>query len=819
MCFVSDDQVLVQLAERVAAGSLVIARLHMPPAKAPPPGESTEDAATTAVAQNTASGAGGSHDAAVNQVVPSDKTEKHPFTLRLLDQELKAIEGVAVTFQIDGENETRVAVTNGSGEATITDGARPTATAKIKEIASVRKVIASRKTLAQKVPKPLPAHTRAEPLSDEMDEVPLTKGVRETLIVTRPAFRARFPGGHFETNKTFPKLGIVGALGSTLSHFHDTISKEPRELLVVGHTDTVGDKGYNLKLSLERARAVKECLEHDAKPWVRRFSKAEVGEVWGKPEIEHMLCALKRPLIDAESTSRDNGKIERLVRSYMALGGRASALEIVAHGCGESFPVEHDDEGENEEKENRRVELFFFAGPMAPEPPGETSEKGTPSYPAWQKQVVDAIELPPTSIKVRASLFFDGTMNNRANTMARLGDSKLDVADTSYENDYSNVSKLEETLRDQDGYDEPIKIYTEGIGTTNNDEDSPKIGGGLGAGPTGLVAKVHNAFIALVDRLLLLDARHIECLDLDVFGFSRGAAAARCFVHVALHGASWSERKGVFVMPLKSLKDTLEGEGYHVCKVNVRFVGLFDTVASYQYDHDDDTEQLHLDAIAVADRVVQLAASEEHRVNFRLTSIESAQAKGAGIELFLPGCHSDVGGGYRRGAVKTQLYDMDVAWRSKSDDERIEREKKWLIAMGWNTADELKETFTNEIIGSRADVKNDYDRIPLHLMARYAAEYKLDFSVKVSYPIPPDLHDARSQIDAYIQSLGTDPQSKIEDWFAYPEPPSPPPPWLTKLRHDYLHFSARYGTLLGAHAPNWEPDGKTGKRKRRINHG
>lgn len=54
LCFASDEQVLQQIAERVASGALVIARMPPALAKAPPPGEGTVDGAAAAEAAEEA---------------------------------------------------------------------------------------------------------------------------------------------------------------------------------------------------------------------------------------------------------------------------------------------------------------------------------------------------------------------------------------------------------------------------------------------------------------------------------------------------------------------------------------------------------------------------------------------------------------------------------------------------------------------------------------------------------------------------------------------------------------------------------------------
>src|SRR4029079_14671764 len=87
--------------------------------------------------------------------------------------------------------------------------------------------------------------------------------------------------------------------------------------------------------------------------------------------------------------------------------------------------------------------------------------------------------------------------------------------------------------------------------------------------------------------------------------FSRGAAAARHFVYKMMREEG------------QTLLDRLRDRGFSVGSVAVKFVGLFDTVASFGYAHYNDTRDLDLDAIAAADYVVQLAAAPEPRGDFR----------------------------------------------------------------------------------------------------------------------------------------------------------------------------------------------------------
>jgi len=109
--------------------------------------------------------------------------------------------------------------------------------------------------------------------------------------------------------------------------------------------------------------------------------------------------------------------------------------------------------------------------------------------------------------------------------------SKLDrqAVDNSFSNDFTNVARLYKCC-EQDKY----AIYVEGIGTVDNRRDVDD-GFQYGSGCTGVRGKVRLGCSRLADRIkVLIDQKSNENKDLDiiyidVFGFSRGAAAARNF--------------------------------------------------------------------------------------------------------------------------------------------------------------------------------------------------------------------------------------------------------------------------------------------------
>lgn len=275
------------------------------------------------------------------------------------------------------------------------------------------------------------------------------------------------------------------------------------------------------------------------------------------------------------------------------------------------------------------------------------------------------------TLKVVTGMFFDGTGNNAGNTQTRrrLEDQCL----TAYEagalskqqcekelahlqelgaspfNDLSNVAKLYDLYRDKPDETiteriEYLRVYVDGIGTKTGEEDSG-ISMGTGLGSLGVVAKVKDGSEKLAKELREQRTLKIEHLTLDIFGFSRGAAAARHFANEVLKG------------PTGTLGQALAAQGIPwPQQVDIRFVGLFDTVAAIvnlvngdfsPHNAQNDPVNINLSPERIR-HVVQLAARDEHRHNFSLNSLRSPDGSLPANfrEWVLPGAHSDIGGGY-----------------------------------------------------------------------------------------------------------------------------------------------------------------------------
>lgn len=369
-------------------------------------------------------------------------------------------------------------------------------------------------------------------------------------------------------------------------------------------------------------------------------------------------------------------------------------------------------------------------------------------------------------VKLNINLFFDGTLNNGNNTDARLAYNKkkkgvalnpdeLKAAEayrknheagSSYENYYSNIAIMHQ-MNIADNKNREIKIYIEGEGTEDYKGDDTD-GYAFGSGKTGIPAKVNIAFLKIKEGIKNIQDNYIEKdefineIELTVFGFSRGAAAARHFI---------------------ALKYKVQDE-YNIesAKFSVKFVGLFDTVSSYHDAHslitgavnknfDNDVDELKLKMEGVK-KVFHLTAADEYRENFSLTTIEHSIAAGVGFELEIPGAHSDIGGGYAEVENETRYF---------SDEPDFKNIQQVLQQQGWYTPEQLNYPMKSEQAGkpyggTRIGIPNSYQYVALAIMVKMAEKYGLKFNKalmeggkKATYKVPDDLNFAKENLLSY----------------------------------------------------------------------
>ncbi len=146
-----------------------------------------------------------------------------------------------------------------------------------------------------------------------------------------------------------------------------------------------------------------------------------------------------------------------------------------------------------------------------------------------------------------------------------------------------------------------------------------------------------------------------EALALDVVGFSRGAALARHFGNrVSQHmrdGRFWLQH------PQRGILSSC---------VDLRFMGLFDTVAQFNVLGAGNAA-FDLTIAPAWKWVAHAVALHEHRWLFPLTSARGTQVGGNVVERAFVGAHADIGGGYLTrqaspGSTPGDLSQVALAW-------------------------------------------------------------------------------------------------------------------------------------------------------------
>lgn len=427
---------------------------------------------------------------------------------------------------------------------------------------------------------------------------------------------------------------------------------------------------------------------------------------------------------------------------------------------------------------------------------------------------------PDNIISVTLGVFFDGTLNNKTNTDARRSgaDSYKEHGgkpsdNNSYNNDWSNVARLWEN------YDKKNAIYVEGIGTTDNGGDEMD-GYAFGSEDTGIKAKVQIGCEDVAEKVNLLKKANpsakLGTITLDVFGFSRGAAAARYFVHLVSKRKMTADPQSV---NFGSLGTELKKIGVNPDEitVNIRFLGIFDTVSSYSENtwttspnFSNDIAELHLNDIQKAKKIVHFTAENEHRINFDLTDIvayDRVKQKRIimGIERSFPGVHSDIGGGYETGPESKD----EIINGSESVQQR---RKEQLVVEGWFTDEQLIiHPYRRKLSSNRERVKKTYSYIPLQFMGQYGknSNLKIDteqISNKYKISDDPLLVRVKNKLSPYVMENGRPytfrwfqdihnqykgakvPEQKYADYQRELKEQED----LRKLRNEYLHWSADY---------------------------
>jgi len=474
----------------------------------------------------------------------------------------------------------------------------------------------------------------------------------------------------------------------------------------------------------------------------------------------------------------------------------------------------------------------------------------TPSFAPEPEKHAQTGKKKKREITLTIGVFFDGTGNNAVNTQNMMkaytaGHYNLDDPEaesilakcardnfgvsgsgaTSYTGYYTNIHWLSTLYSRRFAEDNPNiqrAVYIDGIGTDAGKPDST-LGQGFGISDTGVIAKTNKAVSMLADSIqAALDAVSnqqadnkliVRVLQFDIFGFSRGAAAARHFAN-----RIQSEDPAI----ISAIRQGVTGTDFNGSPAGkTRFIGIFDTVAAIGTPvnglnpHSADTGDVNLLLRpGVAEKVFHITAANECRFNFALNSVKPAWP-----ELALPGVHSDIGGGYlpvtkehlfltrpatetvpySQPGEKTQAYRQAVAQLQTLDKSPclapLLRTNE-ISAETWHD-DRLppdrygqvqKRSFAALTLRERT-VRNDWPRVALRVMLEAAQEAGVMFDSILSkdkeLTIPDELASLRDKALAMGKAVrnGQTPSTFSQDE-------------LDVIAEKYIHCSANWNAIV-----------------------
>lgn len=399
--------------------------------------------------------------------------------------------------------------------------------------------------------------------------------------------------------------------------------------------------------------------------------------------------------------------------------------------------------------------------------------------------------------------------------------------DNSFSNDYTNVARMYKCCKQV-----TYGVYVEGIGTLNNTRDVDD-GFQYGSGKTGVRGKVRKGCEMVADRIdvlkkQLIKKKALTKITIDTFGFSRGAAAARNFAYeingkkrpvdveikksrkitgytqmdspegpitVPEYGDIWIDKDKMEVDPNYLVdgklpkfgflgyyllsKDIMSKEELEDLELDVRFIGVYDTVSSYEeygdmgtlkrvgwegmkhstlgsrYNFGDDVEQLQLLNPGSYFKAVHFTAGNEHRENFSLTRFPGS------IEKEFPGVHCDIGGAYENGKETVD----EIETSNHKPVWFLNKRRQQLIDEHWFDEEQItiNNSFLNvltmgavyrKITGIRF-LRKEYSYIPLQFMEEFGKnlyDHQLNIKTETTYSIQHDncLNQAKDILHHYV---------------------------------------------------------------------
>ena len=240
------------------------------------------------------------------------------------------------------------------------------------------------------------------------------------------------------------------------------------------------------------------------------------------------------------------------------------------------------------------------------------------------------------SKSVYFSVYLDGTANSKDNdkpTGSHTNVARLFELDTAQGTNLAVNSDHVPLKYDPAQYaGQSEKIYLDGVGSQRSSTPNALLERGTGLGGQNRIEQAYDAFVAFYNKNQDLD------IDVNVIGFSRGAAQARALANEIIDrgvprlDSNWKPTREYLVPPGQA---------------EINKLGIFDTVASYGIPITDSHPNKNLEISKNVKSTTHLVAMHEYRSTFPLTSALRNDDNSRIEEVKFAGAHSQVGGGYR----------------------------------------------------------------------------------------------------------------------------------------------------------------------------
>ncbi|MCJ8152266.1 DUF2235 domain-containing protein [Chryseobacterium sp. SSA4.19] len=366
---------------------------------------------------------------------------------------------------------------------------------------------------------------------------------------------------------------------------------------------------------------------------------------------------------------------------------------------------------------------------------------------------------------ISIGIFFDGTGNNGVNATAYR---KPLTNNESYHSNITNIYKLFRLFSGDE------KLYIEGIGTVMGQEDSD-FAMATCRNPEKLEGYSSddklNKGLSFIKKIVADKSRKYE---LYIYGFSRGAMLARHFCHELLKS-----------------EDSVQAD------ITIRFLGVFDTVESCAFS------DYSVTILPMVQRSLHLCAKDECRYFFPLTGFfeDSREMNDSKYEtehhiwkeIFVPGAHADVGGGYLESSESVYISPEIMNGKLFSYVENIR--KTAAVKKGSSFWDYLLEHIKlgNGNVFPQAYIERDcvysemskmYGRLMLEESNQNHKVFKTDFEESdflINAENHPYLIKLYQKLTAYAENLS----------------PEMKPDYSYENLVEYMHISANFGLFKG----------------------